>query len=69
MVEKILKEQENVFLFEFGLIVPTVLKCLFRHNLCRRSLPTWKKSYPYLLIFAPIKDLLDVYNVEQPGQT
>ena len=25
----ILKEQENVFLFEFGFIVPAVLKCLF----------------------------------------
>ena len=53
----ILMEHENVFLFEYGLIVPAVLKCLFRHNLCRR------------LIFAPIKDFLDVYNVEQPGQT
>ena len=28
-----------------------------------------QKSYPYLLIFALIKDFLDVYNVEQPGQT
>ena len=28
-----------------------------------------QKSYPYLLIFAPIKDFLDVYNIEQPGQT
>ena len=27
------------------------------------------ESYPYLLVFAPIKDLLDVYNVEHPGQT
>ena len=25
-----------------------------------------EKNYPYLLIFAPIKDFLDVYNVEQP---
>ena len=24
-----LREQENVFLFEFGLVVPAVLKCLF----------------------------------------
>ena len=56
-------EHENVFLFEYGLIIPAVLKCLFRHNLCRRSLPTWE-NYPYLLIFAPIKDFLDVYNVE-----
>ena len=28
-----------------------------------------EKSCPYLLIFAPIKDFLDVYNVEQPGET
>ena len=27
-----------------------------------------QKSYLYLLIFAPIKDFLDVYNEEQPGQ-
>ena len=27
------------------------------------------KSYLYLLIFAPIKDFLDVYNVELPGLT
>ena len=25
----IVREQENIFLFEFGLIVPAVLKCLF----------------------------------------
>ena len=61
-------EHENVFLFEFGLIVAAVLKCSFRHNFCKLSLPTWKKNYPYLPIFAPIKDFLDVYNVEQPGQ-
>ena len=28
-----------------------------------------EESYPYLPIFAPIKDFLGVYNVEQPGQT
>ena len=28
-----------------------------------------EKSYPYLLIFAPIKDFSDAHNVEQPGQT
>ena len=28
-----------------------------------------QKSYPYLLIFAPYQDFLDVYNVEQAGQT
>ena len=30
---------KNVSLFEFGLIVPAVLKCLFRHNFCGRGLP------------------------------
>ena len=39
----ILGEQENVFLFEMGLIVPAVLKCLFRHNFCRDSLPPAEK--------------------------
>ena len=34
---------------------------------------TWfthlEKIYPNLLIFAPIKDFLDVYNVKHPDQT
>ena len=30
---------------------------------------TCRKVKPILLIFAPIKDFLDVCNVEQPGQT
>ena len=42
----IVRDQENVFLFRFGLIVPAVLKYLFWHNLCRRSLPTWRKVIP-----------------------
>ena len=63
----ILGEQENVFLFEFGLIVPAVLKSLFRHN--SDVVYHLQKSYPYLFIYAPIKDFLDAYNVEQPGQT
>ena len=28
-----------------------------------------EESYPYLLIFAPIKYFLDVYNLEHPRQT
>ena len=28
-----------------------------------------EKSYPYFLIFASVKAFLDVYTVEQPGQT
>ena len=55
------------FPFEFG-HVPAVLKCLFQHNFCRRSLPP-AENLPLFTHFAPIKDFLDVYNVEQPGQT
>ena len=49
---KRIMEHENVFLFEYGLIVPAVLKCLFRHNMWRLSLPTWRKIihiYSFLL--------------------
>ena len=62
-------EHENVFLFESGLTVAAVLKCSFRHNLCKSSLHNLEKNYPYLPIFAPLKDFLHVYNVEKPGQT
>ena len=65
----ILEEQGNVFLFEFGLIIPAVLKCLFRQNFCIRSLPPAEKLPLFTHFFAPVKDFLDVYNVEQPGQT
>ena len=49
----------SFFLFEFGLIVPAVLKCLFSHLICTDVVS---------LIFAPVKDFLDVYNVEHPSQ-
>ena len=62
----ILREQQNVFLFEFGLMVPTVLKCLFRRN-CADVVYHLEKSYLYSLIFAPIKDFLDICDVEHPG--
>ena len=62
-----LKEQENAFLFEFGLIVPAVLKCF--DIISADVVYHLQKSYPNLLIFAPIKDFLDVYNVEQPCET
>ena len=64
----ILGEQENVFLFEFGLIEPAVLTDYF-DIISADVVCHLQKSCPYLLIFAPIKDFLDVYNVEQPGQT
>ena len=54
--------------FLFGLIVRVVLKCLFRYNFCRRSLPSAEKLSLFTH-FAPIKDFLNVYNVEQPGQS
>ena len=65
------------FLFEFGLIVPAVLKYFdiisavlnYFDIISADVVYHLQKSYPYLLIFAPIKDFLDVYNVEQPGQT
>ena len=38
------------------------------HNLSDVVYPPGEKL-PYLLIFAPIKDFLDEYNVEHPSQT
>ena len=69
----ILREQEMFFFLNLDLSYRWYLDLSYRwyvyfDNLCRRSLPTWKKSYPYLLIFAPIKDFLDVCNVEYPSQ-
>ena len=61
----ILGEQENVFLFEFGLIVPAVYFDMISADVVYHL----QKSYLYFLILAPIKDFLDVYNVEQSGQT
>ena len=58
----IVKKQENVFRFEFGLIVPEILKCLFC-IICADAV------YPpgeMLSLFAAIKDFLDVYNLEHP---
>ena len=43
----ILWEQENVLLYEYGLIIPTVLKCLFWHNLCKRN---WPNCWPTITL-------------------
>ena len=51
-----------------GLIVPAVLKCLIRHDFCRRSLPPAEKLSLFTH-FCSDKDFLDVCNVGQPGQT
>ena len=48
----ILGEQKNVFLSEFGLIVLAVLKCLFWHNFCRRSLPPAEKLSIFTHVFS-----------------
>ena len=56
MVEKNDRDQENVFLLEFGLTVPAVLQCLFDIKFVQTQFTHLEKSYPYLLIFAPIKD-------------
>ena len=64
----ILREQENVSLFEFGLIVPAVLKCLFG-IICADVVYLPGERLSLFTPFPPIKDFLDVYNVEHPGQT
>ena len=64
----ILEEQDNVFLFEFGLIVPAVIKCLFRHNSYRLSLPPAEKLSLFTHLCSKQR-FSYVYNVEQPGQT
>ena len=51
--------QGNIFLFEFGLTVLAVLDVYF-DIICNQL----QKSYPYLLIFAPIKNFLHVGNVK-----
>ena len=61
-------EQENVFLFEFGLTVPALLNFFF-YLICADVVYPPGEKLPYLLVFAPIKDFLDVYNVEYLGQT
>ena len=45
----ILREQENVFLFELGLFVPAVLKCLFSDIFLQTYFTHLEKSYPHLL--------------------
>ena len=64
----ILREQENVFLFEFGLIVPAVLKCLF-DIICADVVYPNGEKLSIFTHFSLIKDFLDVYNAEQPCQT
>ena len=57
-LKRMSRDQENVFLFEFGLFVPTVLKCLLSRNFCRRSLPTWRKVIPISSFLLQLKIFL-----------
>ena len=61
-----LREQENVSIFEFGLIKLAVLKCLFRHNLCKCSLSTRRKLSLFTHFFLQSKTLLMyiMYNIQ-----
>ena len=61
-------EHENIFLSEYGLIVPVVLNVYF-DIICADVVYPSGEKLSLFTHFAPIKDFLDVYNVEQPGQT
>ena len=63
----IVRDQENVFLSEFGLIVPAVLKCLF-DIICADVVYPPGEKLSLFTNFTPVKDFLDVYNVEHPSQ-
>ena len=52
----------------FSFLLPEVLKCLFSHDLCRYSLPTWRKVIPIYSFLLQSKLFLmyimfPVYNV------
>ena len=64
----ILRKQENVFLFEFKLIVPALLKCFF-NIICADVDYPFGEKLSLFTHFSPIKNFLDVYNVEHPSQT
>ena len=64
----IVRGQENVFRFEFGLIVPAVLNVCF-DIICADEVYPPGEKLSYLLIFAPIKDFHDACNVKHPNQT
>ena len=64
----IVRDQENVILFEFGLIVPAVLNVYF-DIICADVVNPPEQKLSLFTHFALIKDFLDVYNVQHPSQT
>ena len=63
----IVTNQNNVFVFEFALIVWWYYNVCF-HTICADVVYSPRKIHSYLLIFPPIKDFLDVYNLAHPSQ-
>ena len=60
-------DRGNVSLFEFTIIVRRYHNVYF-YIICADVVYPARKSHSYLLIFPPIKDFLDVYNLEHPSQ-
>ena len=58
----IVREQENVFLFEFGLIVPEALNCLF-DIICADVVYPPGEKISLFTHFSPIDNFLDLYKL------
>ena len=65
----ILREQENVFPLEFGLIVPAVLKYYFDMICADVVYPPGERLSLFTHFCSNHEDFLDVCNVEHPSQT
>ena len=63
----IVMDQDIVSPFEFTLIVRRYYNVYF-HVICADVVYPPRKSHSYLLIFPPVKDFLDVYNLEHSSQ-
>ena len=63
----IVTNQNNVSVFEFALIVRRYYNVCF-HTICADVVYPPRKIHSYLLIFPPIKDFLDVYNLAHPSR-
>ena len=63
----IVTNQNNVSVFEFALIVRLYYNVRF-HTICTDVVYPPRKIHSYLLIFPPIKDFFDVYNLAHPSR-